>query len=507
MNALAVIAGGRREVFEGAPGDRVRYSAMGGVIVSTAVVAAASAAMAMHMAMGLAIPWAVLIGLVWGFIIFNLDRLLVVQMMRQDKRWVSVVAALPRLLLALVLGAVISTPMVLQIFRPEIETELLVMQADKNTEYNRQTAANPEYAQIPGLEQQIKADQALVDKGAPVNVESDPAVTAARRQYDAAQKEYAAAERAVVCEKEGTCGSGKRGAGIAYQEKVQIRNDKRETRDEAERRLTAARQAAQKNLGTAQVTALTAAEARLSDNRAKLADLNDRLAADRRAHEAQTKQDHGLLARLEALNRLSDDRPTLQTAHITLFLLFLALELLPVLMKLLQVLGPETRYEREAELEDDMHAQTAQERRDLTLKIERDIAASSGTAAGPNVARVVKTRAEVMQMALDAWAEQAIEQTKQDLRRWKAQGSGPAFPPPVDPPPADPPTADPPQQPPLYWPAHRAQDDNDPTIPINGFNGTPSPGPQWNGNGNGPVDVGDIPPQRKAPAVHPADED
>jgi len=134
IDRLAAIAGGRADVFASAPGDRIRYSAMGGVIISTASVAAASAAMAVHMAMGVPVVGAVLIGLAWGVIIFNLDRLLVVQMMRQDKKWVSLVAAAPRVLLALVLGAVISTPVVLQIFRPEIDTELIVMQAEKNTE-------------------------------------------------------------------------------------------------------------------------------------------------------------------------------------------------------------------------------------------------------------------------------------------------------------------------------------------------------------------------------------
>ena len=408
IDRLAAIAGGRADVFASAPGDRIRYSAMGGVIISTASVAAASAAMAVHMAMGVPVVGAVLIGLAWGVIIFNLDRLLVVQMMRQDKKWVSLVAAAPRVLLALVLGAVISTPVVLQIFRPEIDTELIVMQAERNTEYNKKMSANPEYAKIPDLQAQIKADQSTVDRGAPVDVESDPTVAGARQQYDAAQKAYATAEQNVVCEKEGSCGSGKRGAGIAFREKVQIRDDRKKTRNEAAARLAGARRSVTANLAKAQTTALSAAQARLAANQAQLNDLNTRLNADRRAHEASSKEDNGLLARLEALDRLGDDRPILQTAHTTLFLLFLALELLPVLMKLLQVLGPETRYEREAEKQDDLHAEVAQAGRELTLTIERDIALTTGEAAHSNVQRVVDTRAQVMRMELDDWAQKTL---------------------------------------------------------------------------------------------------
>jgi uncharacterized coiled-coil protein SlyX len=429
---LPVIAGGRPEVFENAPGDRIRYAAMGGVILSTAAVAAASAAMAVHTAMRMPVLGAIAVGLAWGFIIFNLDRLLVVQMMRQQKKKMALLAAVPRVLLAIVLGAVISTPVVLQIFKPEIDTELLVLQAQKNADFSTQTSADPDFAQIPVLTKAIAADQATIDNGVTLDVESVPEVVQARNQYDAAQKAYTTAEHNVVCEKEGKCGSGHAGAGIAYNEKVGIRADAKATRDAAKTRLDTARTTAQQNLGSAQNDAVAAAKADKTTLQTRLDALNKKLDATKQAHDAQTKKDDGLLARLEALDQLSADRPTLQVAHLTLFLLFLSIELLPVLMKLLQVLGPETAYDKRAAENDDHYAEQARNDRDADLEVQRSrldariaseqVRIAHGKDATDAVNdEIIETQREVMRQVLEAWRRQAIAQTQKDLLGWSGQ--------------------------------------------------------------------------------------
>ncbi|MDI6099709.1 DUF4407 domain-containing protein [Actinoplanes sp. NEAU-A12] len=422
---LAGFAGGQRGVLDVTPGDELRYAAMGGVIVSTALVAAASAAMAVHMALGAGPVAAVLIGLAWGMIIFNLDRLLVVQMTRQDRTALTLLMAVPRVLLALVLGAVISTPVVLKIFEAEIRTQLTVMHARQIAEFNRDTAANPDYASIPALEQTIAEDERILAGGGGVNVESAPAVVAARGQYDDAQKKFLQAQANVVCEKEGACGSGRAGAGIAYHEKIRIQEEARATRDEARNRLAATRADARIALTDARNVATSAARTRLTDNRARLTDLRARLAADKTAHEAASRKDTGLLARLEALDEVAGDRPTLHTAHLALFLLFLALELLPVLMKLLQVLGPETDYEKVAKENSDHLLRLDRERRDSDLRTEQDRLRRASDAARAGNQIVIDTQAEVMGRVLQNWRQRAVEQADRDLNRWM-RDSGPA---------------------------------------------------------------------------------
>ena len=108
------------------------------------------------------------------------------------------------------------------------------------------------------------------------------------------------------------------------------------------------------------VAAASAAEARsaslaaasLETDRAELARLTaeqDRLQA---SFDATNEGAGGLLMRLEALDRLGDRNGTLAAAQFMLSLLFMSVEILPVLMKLLLNFSPPTAYDRLAALRD-----------------------------------------------------------------------------------------------------------------------------------------------------------
>src|SRR4051794_19039005 len=77
---LAALAGARLDVLQVAPGSRAKYVALGGVLLSTGGLAAVSAAFAVHMALGAPMLLAAAIGLGWGLVIVNLDRMLLVGM-------------------------------------------------------------------------------------------------------------------------------------------------------------------------------------------------------------------------------------------------------------------------------------------------------------------------------------------------------------------------------------------------------------------------------------------
>src|SRR5260370_39199340 len=67
-------------------------------------------------------------GLLWGVVILNLDRFLVLSMGDTRHRVRLVLITLPRLALAVVLALVISTPVVLRIFASDINQQLFIMQ-------------------------------------------------------------------------------------------------------------------------------------------------------------------------------------------------------------------------------------------------------------------------------------------------------------------------------------------------------------------------------------------
>ena len=64
------------------------------------------------------------------------------------------------------------------------------------------------------------------------------------------------------------------------------------------------------------------------------------------AFDATNEDSDGILMRLEALDRLGDRNATLAAAQLMLTLLFMSIEILPVLMKLLLNFGPPSAYDR-----------------------------------------------------------------------------------------------------------------------------------------------------------------
>ncbi len=78
------------------------------------------------------------------------------------------------------------------------------------------------------------------------------------------------------------------------------------------------------------------AEAARQDARRAQADLDARRQVRDRVSEyyqLAEENNNGMLSRLEALNELGADQPSLATAKLLLFLLFLTVEMLPVLAK------------------------------------------------------------------------------------------------------------------------------------------------------------------------------
>jgi len=71
-----------------------------------------------------AVVFAVLFGLIWGTAIFNLDRYIVSSIDKQGTSNQQIIQASPRILLAIMIGIVISRPLELKIFDKEIRQKL-----------------------------------------------------------------------------------------------------------------------------------------------------------------------------------------------------------------------------------------------------------------------------------------------------------------------------------------------------------------------------------------------
>ena len=348
---MAVLAGARPDVLASAPGARAKFVALGGVLLSTGGLAAVSAAFAVHMALGVWWPFALLVGLGWGAVIVNLDRMVLVGM-GHDSSWKrNLVLAVPRVGLALILGIVVATPLTLQVFHKEIDAEIVQMQTERSDAYRTGLESDARFADLPALRQRIATAESVVASGGQTDaglavVQND--VTARQAELDAALATAQTLEAKAQCELDGTCGTGERGAGTAYQQARAAADAQAAVVASARSALSSATDAA----AAAQTRSAQLAGSSLADDKASLTRLTaeqDRLQA---AFDATNEGSGGILLRLEALDRLGNQNGTLAAAQLMLSLLFMSVEIMPVLMKLLLNFSPPSAYDRLAALRD-----------------------------------------------------------------------------------------------------------------------------------------------------------
>jgi Domain of unknown function (DUF4407) len=412
-----------------APREARKFTGVGGVVLTTAVMAAVSASFALHVGVRAPLWLSAIIGLGWGLAIMNLDRWLVTAAQRRDRWYQNLTVALPRLCLALIIGTVISTPLVLWIFQKEINTELDVIHQQK-VEANATTLNNdPRFAGLPKLRDEIDSLQKVVDGTTPTaSVADDPTVKSLQTQYDNLQTQYLNAERDAACELDGSCGSHSRGVGPAYQQKLQFANELKAQRDAVGAQLDQAKRDAATRLAGVQGNEVDSAKTRLAADRAQYDQLTAQKKAESDTFARNNQEDRGLLAQLDALSRFTGENSTLRTAYLALLLFITAIEVLPVLAKFLMNLGPPSLYDQilaRAETSDIDSAEA-------TLGYERALNAHELEARGKReqeavtglVDRMVQVETEVYDRMIDEWRSDQLGRTSGQAARRGSRAGG-----------------------------------------------------------------------------------
>ncbi|ASU32440.1 hypothetical protein MuYL_0537 [Mucilaginibacter xinganensis] len=109
------------------PLEHNKYVGIGATIFFTAVFASLSGGYAMYFVFSgnpFAVVFAILFGLLWGTAIFNMDRYIVSSIDKAGSTNQQILQASPRILLAIMIGIVISRPLELKIFDKEIRQKL-----------------------------------------------------------------------------------------------------------------------------------------------------------------------------------------------------------------------------------------------------------------------------------------------------------------------------------------------------------------------------------------------
>ncbi len=264
-------------------GEQTKYAGIGATVFFTALMAFIASGYALYTVFD-NVYAAVGFGLIWGLLIFNLDRFIVSTLRKKDSRFAEFLQATPRIILAVIIAIVISKPLELKIFEKEIDQVLLAQKNELTLANKTQIAAQftPEIQQTTQEIARLKAE--IVTKENEVN-----------DLYET-----------YIAEAEGRKGTELVGKGPVYKEK-------REKHDAALQELQALR--------TTNTEKIAVKEANI-----------DNLITQQKATEANTQPIidgfDGLMARVHALNEL----PWLPSLFI--FLLFLAIETAPIFAKL-----------------------------------------------------------------------------------------------------------------------------------------------------------------------------
>ncbi|MEV4801406.1 DUF4407 domain-containing protein [Nonomuraea sp. NPDC049421] len=367
---LIILSGARQDVLERYDGERARFIGLGGAILTTACLAALAMTFALSSALKVFLPLAIAIGLVWGVIILGLDRWLATSLPVRGRRrfWL----ALPRVLLALLLGAVISTPLVLQIFKPEIDATILDIKQERLDAFTRAQQTGETGRRVATLETTVTELEAVIASRGETAL--DPASDQRIQELEKSRKEAVKQRDTFYDEWQcqlyvGPPKCAKKGAGPLARAAERAYRRAATRVDDIERQIEQRRQQLGNTQATGRARRLEAAEEELPKVRAELDRLNAQQAELRGQFVDENLDSDGLLLRLEALGRVSQDNASLTMARLLLFLFILVIECLPVLVKLMQRPGSYDKIEEKLDAKrlrdalDDIRDEPAETRR------------------------------------------------------------------------------------------------------------------------------------------------
>ncbi|MEZ4941996.1 MAG: DUF4407 domain-containing protein [Saprospiraceae bacterium] len=293
QNFFLFCSGVEHSILNECPSDRNKYMGIGATVFFTGVLAFFSSGYALYTVFE---SWwaAVAFGLIWGLMIFNLDRYIVMSMKSYGRWWRDWLVALPRLALAVLLALVISKPLEMKIFEKEIQAELVQME--------QEVFKNQEDKVKSRFQNQLAALQAEV------------AALKAEIQTKTETRDALALQ--AVQEADGTGGSGKKNLGPIYRAK-------KADADNAQAEL---------------LRTLAANEPAIREKEAAIQELSTTVQTEIAALERSRY--NGLAARMDALGRLTEKSLPILYASLFITLLFIAIETAPIFVKLISYRSP-----------------------------------------------------------------------------------------------------------------------------------------------------------------------
>jgi len=296
--------------------DRVKLQGIGGTVIATAGLAFFSGSYAFYTIFAPkqdAIDWfwfvaCILIGIVWAALIYNLDRFIVAASGHGDGTDKIAPAefgrAIPRLLMAALIGFVIAKPLEIRIMKTEIDVVIKQEQIKLTEEYENR-------------------GRKLRDESLAVIERSRNELVAQRDGKNTAieklRQEWNEAEKAYMDEFEGRGGTGARGYGRASEQKKVLRDDRKNLFEEQQARLLPEIEGLQKQIAQKDL---------------ELSEVHKQFAIAKAEAVEMGRELDGLINRIKIAGEVS-----FWAAWLLTFLLIF-LEVAPILFKMMLTLSP-----------------------------------------------------------------------------------------------------------------------------------------------------------------------
>ena len=160
MRFLWKCAGGDQYILERATySDQIKYMCLGGIVFATGAMAGLAGGYAIYTIFAPKDPstgdlltsfphilMSIIFGLIWGLMIFNIDRFIVTSTGKGDGTekitWDEFKSAIPRIIMGMIIALTISKPIEIRMFQQEIQTELKSKQIKQQTKFIEETKKN-----------------------------------------------------------------------------------------------------------------------------------------------------------------------------------------------------------------------------------------------------------------------------------------------------------------------------------------------------------------------------
>jgi uncharacterized protein DUF4407 len=347
---VLALSGADEEILEYVPSERTRFESLGWAILITSCMAMISMWFALSSALSVNGIVAIPVAVFWGLVIMGIDRWLITSMPIDGGRKFAM--AVPRVLLAILLGTLISTPLVLRIFQSEIDAQMAVMQQKNYSSFLSNQQSSQVNQQVTTYYNELQQLDTVVNSHGTQtgDTAADPELVAYNKQLTQLQSQLthwtslkATYYKNYTCQLYGGADCPKKGDGPAAKASYASYQQASQQVTSTQSQIGGVQGEIQQRDQVLNSTSASSQQQRYEEalNQRPLVQAEYNTAVQRKnqlqaTFYAQNQASHGILSRLEALSQLSSGNLTVAAARLLLFLLFLVIECLPVTVKLLQ---------------------------------------------------------------------------------------------------------------------------------------------------------------------------